>query len=409
MRIFLVTFTVLVITILSQGCLTPQKAQIDYQNYEVISSDARWDASNNPHIVEKSIIVSGAATLTIEPGVVVKFGKGKELIIEGRLNARGGPENYITFTSNTANGCSPSAPWKGVRFLGVDISLSYLNISCSEKGVFGRVKSFEISNSIFSQNQGSDIYLRGIKKQSSIFNNKFINGKNGIKLQGIRRFVYGISRHHHPAYKENNYSALITNVSIVNNDFRNYETAVDVESFKYDNTYTVISRNNFSNCVNAIRVEDQESYSFISYNSITNSTYGFFENDNDRYGVSFNDNIIKDTDYCVYVNDADWSRKFYYNNKLYCNKYAFCFTGKRNIKPKIYNNSILSPNTEYNNITSSEKDSFFIRTLNFLVKEKDYERPDKSLVFNILDKTVKLKDLIIHLPEIAKQKASKKS
>ena len=39
----------------------------------VISSDATWLLANSPYVVTSSIIVNTGVTLTIQPGVTVKF------------------------------------------------------------------------------------------------------------------------------------------------------------------------------------------------------------------------------------------------------------------------------------------------------------------------------------------------
>ena len=50
--------------------------------------------------------VASGMTLTIEPGVTVKFDSGKVLEVEGMLVARGTSSDKITFTSSAA---SPAA------------------------------------------------------------------------------------------------------------------------------------------------------------------------------------------------------------------------------------------------------------------------------------------------------------
>jgi len=65
-----------------------------------ISSNTTWNLAGSPYIVNGNALLSHGFTLTIEPGVVVKFDTNKALQIDGELIAIGTPQNRITFTSN---------------------------------------------------------------------------------------------------------------------------------------------------------------------------------------------------------------------------------------------------------------------------------------------------------------------
>ncbi|HEX2910351.1 MAG TPA: protein kinase [Chloroflexia bacterium] len=59
-----------------------------------------WRASDGPVLVEKDLLVGSGATLSIEPGVMVRLGTGVNLRIEGgTLQAIGTPGNPVVFTS----------------------------------------------------------------------------------------------------------------------------------------------------------------------------------------------------------------------------------------------------------------------------------------------------------------------
>ena len=64
-----------------------------------IISDTTWDASGSPFIVSGVIHVSAAATLTINPGVIVKFNQQSYIAVDGEVDAIGDPSNKIYFTS----------------------------------------------------------------------------------------------------------------------------------------------------------------------------------------------------------------------------------------------------------------------------------------------------------------------
>jgi len=65
-----------------------------------------WTAAGSPYIVTNAIIIGGSATLTIEPGVTVRFNAGLGITVgsaafgPGTLKAVGTAEQKITFTSN---------------------------------------------------------------------------------------------------------------------------------------------------------------------------------------------------------------------------------------------------------------------------------------------------------------------
>ncbi|MFZ1985740.1 MAG: right-handed parallel beta-helix repeat-containing protein, partial [Desulfatitalea sp.] len=89
-----------------------------------ITTDTTWTLASSPYIVTGYITVQGAttagATLTIEPGVQVRFNSGRYLNIggtsgnPGALIAQGTAANPIVFTSNQA---TPTAGyWSQIKF-----------------------------------------------------------------------------------------------------------------------------------------------------------------------------------------------------------------------------------------------------------------------------------------------------
>jgi hypothetical protein len=80
----------------------------------VITASTAWSLYGEPYIVVGNTLVQEGVTLTIEPGVTVKFENDMALQIDGELIAIGTEDNRITFTS--ANGNPLPDDWMSITF-----------------------------------------------------------------------------------------------------------------------------------------------------------------------------------------------------------------------------------------------------------------------------------------------------
>lgn len=193
-------FSLLLFLALS-GC---QQSQITELARQTIDKDATWSGDI---IVGGDIYVPPGVTLTVAPGTVVKFRKideksdqnlfgidspyypEAELIIRGRLIARGTPDKQIVFTS--AEMTPRPADWGALNFLGSEGNeLEYVKIYCAYNGVHAHGSSVVVNNSEFARNgvgisfkkeeETPEVPWYGKSSDLKITNNTFTMNKGGI-------------------------------------------------------------------------------------------------------------------------------------------------------------------------------------------------------------------------------------
>lgn len=84
-----------------------------------ITADETWEAGNT-YVLQNKIFITGGATLTIEPGVIVRGGADDAALVvtrEGTIEAAGTAADPIVFTSKNVSGAE-AGDWAGVVLLG---------------------------------------------------------------------------------------------------------------------------------------------------------------------------------------------------------------------------------------------------------------------------------------------------
>jgi len=268
-----------------------------------INANTTWDLNGSPYIVIGNSLLSHGYTLTINPGVVVKFNDSCVLQIDGELDAIGTSQNRITFTSNQLN--PQPGDWGKIHFsdtcvnavfdtLGNYVSgcimkycdvlygggigfgeihiessspyFSHCNISkSSAAGIYSHNTTYVIDSSLIMNNQGYGLYFAndGIIGSGLIINCDSIdNNYGGILLEQIN----------------NGYSNPI--IKITHNYFISNSNNGAIVSYESQLDSLLISENLFMNNIlgsgnvqsNAVITLDAYNYEIVCNNFINNQT-----------------------------------------------------------------------------------------------------------------------------------------
>ena len=147
-----------------------------------IASPTTWTLSASPYIVTGNVTVNSAVTLTIEPGVEVKFDGNYQLnVAGGTLSAVGTSTQPIKFTSNK------STPAKGDwQYIFLNSSsgsvIKYAVVEYSLYGINIYNGSPTIQNNTLQNNTNTGLYV-DYGSTSSVTNNTITGNKYGIQLR----------------------------------------------------------------------------------------------------------------------------------------------------------------------------------------------------------------------------------
>ena len=260
------------VLLLIVGLLQSKEARASGPTYVSggIFTDTIWSASQSPYIVTATVVVFPDNKLTIEPGVEVRFAGSTDLIIRGRLVARGTASNRIVFTSNSSNPSEGS--WGGIDIddsLGGNISIKFANISFAELGLTG-AGPLNISDCVFSNNRYALGFSNGKVERCTFENTTF------TAMQGSYNVISNSFFRNNRIALFNLKSARVYTSVFVNNDRAFVVGDGEVRGSKIFNNGIGVDRGRyhlFQNTIanNGIGVVFEEG-AVIEYNNIYNNT-----------------------------------------------------------------------------------------------------------------------------------------
>ncbi|HYV93439.1 MAG TPA: T9SS type A sorting domain-containing protein [Chitinophagales bacterium] len=298
-----------------------------------IYTNTTWTSVNSPYIIVDTVVVFPGVTLTIQPGVVVKFANNKRLEIrEAKLAALGTVADSITFTSNSL---SPiQGIWSSIYLnagAGTDtLKFNYCNFKYADVALNGNNYnsnySLVIKNSVFSYNNTAitSNWCNDALIDSCTFNNNLDYG-----IRGLTNFHVNFCKFINNGIGLSKYVFLTTYAYITSCDFYYNETGISdlctcvvenctvkhnqygISDGPYGGSYSVVKNCIIdSNYIAGLTINDGDS---IINNKIRYNPIGL----TDSMDVFFFDNIISKN---IIENNDVGIKLFFSFNQVYCNK-----------------------------------------------------------------------------------------
>jgi parallel beta-helix repeat protein len=260
-----------------------------------INLNTTWTNKSDPYIVTGNIIILDNATLTIDPGVDIRFRGFFKIKVEGIIKAIGSETDPIIFTSDSAN--PKPGDWDTIDFSSITDDKSSEIRFCGIQYAFNGINILDqgptISNNTIKYCKNIGIYIRllsynAIKKDFVIIANNTIsnNGKQGIYLLSC--------------------SGLIINNRIDSNAFEGI-------LINGDRSYPTIMKNTITNNLDGIEHQGSASSNIMNNLILRNHGYGIWVEDYTPKSIINYNTIVKNNVGILYKHGAP---DISYNNIL---------------------------------------------------------------------------------------------
>lgn len=142
--------------------------------------EGNWNQASSPYLVQNSVLIADGTTLTIEPGVEIKFSSTAKMKVLGQILAEGTPMDSISFTAQNSTGF-----WLGLELLDIPLSndsskFTYCKVQQAKNEGDEHARAISIQNcpkvlinhSLISDNEGGiRVQLSNIKITNNIIKN----------------------------------------------------------------------------------------------------------------------------------------------------------------------------------------------------------------------------------------------
>ena len=152
-----------------------------------VTSDTLWRLEDSPIDVSGDLTVESGVTLSIEPGVEVRFGLGSSLIVNGSLYAVGTDANRIKFTSKNIK--PATGDWTGIRFSG-DVDSNFTIGFCDVDHAIDGIKVSSLGRAVVKHSKIIENSLSGIHAVGAV---NLLIQNNTIKLNSLGISASGAS------------------------------------------------------------------------------------------------------------------------------------------------------------------------------------------------------------------------